>query len=421
MKQPLTEIITIGDEILYGQIVDTNSQWISKELDNIGIRTIRKTTVADTEADILSAFAEASGRADIILITGGLGPTHDDLTKPCLAKFFGSEITLNQQALEEVKSIFEKIGRPLTETNKQQAYLPINCQVVTNRAGTAPGMWFNENGKIFVSMPGVPHEMKTMMTEQILPRLGNEFNTPSIYHKIVKTIGLGESWLSDQLKPWEKQLPNHIKLAFLPGLGEVKLRLTAVGSNIPVLEEEVAQQIKMLHESVGKYIYGYDKDTLPRVVGGLLRKMNLNIATAESCTGGKVAHLLTSVAGSSDYFIGSIVAYQNRLKESMLDVNPETIENHGAVSEQTVIEMANGVRSRLNSNIGIATSGIAGPGGGTPEKPVGTVWIACADERETVAKRLNLFKDRAINIELTAKAVLNLVRQRLQEMDGEKS
>ena len=421
MKQTLTEIITIGDEILYGQIVDTNSQWISRELDSIGIRTIRKTTVSDTETDILSAFEEASERADIILITGGLGPTNDDLTKPCLAKYFGSEIVLNPQALEEVTNLFNKIGRELTETNKQQAYLPANCEVVTNRVGTAPGMWFYEEGKVYVSMPGVPHEMKTMMKEQIIPRLQDQFNTPSIYHKIVKTIGLGESWLADQLKTWEGQLPQHIKLAYLPGLGEVKLRLTAVGANFTDLENEVAEQIKLLDQVVGTYIYGYDQDTLPSVVGKLLKTRKLSIASAESCSGGKVANLLTSIPGSSEYFIGSIVAYQNRLKESLLQVKAETLSSYGAVSEQTVIEMAEGVRIQLNSAIGVATSGIAGPGGGTAEKPVGTVWIAIADNQGTIAKRLSLFKDRGVNIELTAKAVLNLVRQRLVEMDGEKA
>ena len=420
--QPIrAEIITIGDEILYGQIVDTNSQWISKELDKIGVKTVRKTTVSDSELDILGALSESTTRADIILITGGLGPTSDDLTKPCLAKFFQCDLALNQQALKEVQLIFTKIGRELTETNRQQAYLPTKCSVVTNRVGTAPGMWFQKQGIVYVSMPGVPHEMKTMMTEQVLPKLQTIFRTPAIYHKIIKTIGIGESWLADKIESWEKKLPPHIKLAYLPGLGEVKLRLTAVGDDKTGLAYEVDQQIENLKLLAGKHIYGYDKDTLPTVVGNLLRDLNLTIASAESCSGGSVAQAITSVAGSSDYFMGSIVAYQNRLKESLLGVKPATLNNHGAVSEPTILEMAEGIRKSLKVDIGVATSGIAGPGGGSDEKPVGTVWVAYVDEKNKITKKLSLYKDRAINIKLTTQAVLNLVRQRLLKMDGEKT
>lgn len=421
MQTVRAEIITIGDEILYGQIVDTNSQWISKELDKIGVTTVRKTTVSDSEPDILSAFAESTSRADIILITGGLGPTNDDLTKPCLAKFFHCELALNEQALKDVTLIFKKIGRELTETNRQQAYLPTRCSAITNRVGTAPGMWFQETRKVYVSMPGVPHEMKTMMVEQVIPRLQTVYKTPAIYHKIVKTIGIGESWLADKIESWEHQLPPHIKLAYLPGLGEVKLRLTAVGNDHTELENEVDNQIKNLKPLAGKYIYGYNRDTLPAVVGSILRDQKLTIACAESCSGGSLAKAITSVAGSSDYFMGSIVAYQNNLKESLLGVRAETLEKHGAVSEDTIIEMADGIRRRLNTDIGVATSGIAGPGGGTAQKPVGTVWIAYSDNKTKVAKKLALYKDRTINISLTTKAVLNLVRQRLMEMNGEKA
>ncbi len=420
MQPVRAETITIGDEILYGQIVDTNSQWISKELDKIGVKTVRKTTVSDSESDILEALAEASARADIILVTGGLGPTTDDLTKPCLAKFFQCDLALNEQALKDVQSIFDKIGRELTETNRQQAYLPTKCNVITNRVGTAPGMWFQENGKVYVSMPGVPHEMKTLMIEQVLPKLKTTFQTPAIYHKIVKTIGIGESWLADKIETWELQLPPHIKLAYLPGLGEVKLRLTAIGDDLGKLENEVHQQIKNLKPLAGEYIYGYDRDTLPAAVGNLLRSQKLTIASAESCSGGSVAQAITSVDGSSDYFMGSIVAYQNHLKKSLLAVSPVTLDNFGAVSEHTVLEMAEGIRKMLKVDIGVATSGIAGPGGGSLEKPVGTVWIAYVDGKNKISKKLSLYKDRAINIKLTTQAVLNLVRQRLVELDGEK-
>ena len=420
MKLVKAEIITIGDEILYGHIVDTNSQWISNELDNIGVKTVRKSTISDQEQDILSALAEATSRADIILITGGLGPTNDDLTKPTLTKYFDTHLELNEQALLDVKWIFEKVGRELTETNKQQAFLPINCKVVRNRAGTAPGMWFNENDRVYISMPGVPHEMKIMMTEEVLPKIRDVFNTPTIYHKMVKTIGIGESWLSDKIKIWEEQLPVHIKLAYLPGLGEVKLRLTAIGNDQKKLQTEVNEQLQLLNQYVEKYTYGYDQDTLSLVIGRLLKAQGLTIATAESCTGGRVAQEITSIPGSSEYFIGSVVAYSNRVKEELLQVNPLTLSNYGAVSEQTVMEMAIGVRKQLQSDIGIATSGIAGPGGGTQDKPVGTIWIACSGPKNTVAKKLSLYKDRLTNIRYTTNALLNLVRQRLVEMDGEK-
>ncbi len=420
MDHVRAEIISVGDEILYGQIVDTNSQWISRELDQIGIKTVRKTTVSDSEEDILNALEQATARAQIILMTGGLGPTSDDLTKPCLAKYFNCGLALNPQALAEVQRIFDKIGHELTETNRQQAFLPTKCQHVTNRAGTAPGMWFYEDGKVYVSMPGVPHEMKIMMTEQVMPKLKTVYKMPAIYHKIVRTIGIGESWLSDKIKPWEEQLPNHIKLAYLPGLGEVRLRLTAIGENMAALKKDVQDQLDKLLPLIKPYIYGFDNDSVPKIVGDLLRKQKLTIAAAESCTGGTVAQAITSIAGSSDYFLGGVVAYHNALKESLLGVSPDTLNRHGAVSEQTVLEMAEGIKSRLGADIGIATSGIAGPGGGSPEKPVGTVWIAYADENKAVAKKLSLYKDRDINNRLTTQRVLNLVRQSLVEMDGEK-
>jgi nicotinamide-nucleotide amidase len=308
----------------------------------------------------------------------------------------------------------------MTETNRQQAYLPEKCTMISNRAGTAPGMWFKENGSVFVSMPGVPHEMKIMMTEQVLPRLQAVFQTPVIFHKLVKTIGIGESWLADKIRSWEDQLPAHIKLAYLPGLGEVKLRLTATGVDFEVLEREVSEQLVILRSLAGEFIYGYDQDTLPLIIGRSLLKNNLTIATAESCSGGAVAKALTSTAGSSGYFIGSVIAYHNRIKIGLLGVKQETLQSYGAVSEETVIEMAESVRMRLSTDIGLAISGIAGPDGGTPDKPVGTIWVACADHEKTVTKKLSLYKDRNINIELTTQGVLNLLRQRLVEMDGEK-
>jgi nicotinamide-nucleotide amidase len=410
MRTITAELLTIGDEILYGQIVDTNAQWMSVELTNIGIKVIRKTTVADDEADILTAFAEAEKRADIILITGGLGPTSDDLTKPCLAKYFNCEMQINEEALAEVTEFFKSRGRELTEVNRQQAALPVCCEKVTNKMGTAPGMWFDRNSKVFVSMPGVPHEMKYMMTHQILPRLKKTFRTPTIHHTVIRTVGIGESFLADKISSWEKTLPAHIKLAYLPNPGEVKLRLTAIGEDSEKLIAESAHFVEALKLLAGDYIFGVGDDPLESVLGKQLRERKLTIAAAESCTGGFVSHLITSVPGSSDYFLGSVIAYSNKLKTHQLGVAEKVLQEKGAVSEETVIEMAKGVRAKFKSDIGVSTSGVAGPGGGTEEKPVGTVWIAYTDQHQTVTKKLQLSKDRLINIRMSSVAVLNLIR-----------
>lgn len=404
------ELLTIGDEILYGQIVDTNSQWMSVELSQVGIKVIRKTTVGDQEDEILTAFAEAEKRADVVLITGGLGPTNDDLTKPCLAKFFNCEMRIHEEALADVTSFFKSRGRELTEINKLQASLPICCEKITNTMGTAPGMWFHQKGKVFVSMPGVPHEMKRMMTDLVIPKLKQTFQTPTIYHRVIRTAGIGESFLAEKIKDWENSLPTHIKLAYLPGLGDVKLRLTAIGENPVEIEKEINELVVSLQERAGQFIYGYGEDPLEVVIGNTLREKKLTLAVAESCTGGYLTHLITSVPGSSEYFLGSIIPYAYEIKMRQLGVKPETLELHGAVSEETIIEMANLVRAKFNTDIGVATSGIAGPGGATPEKPVGTVWIAYSDKHHTVARKLQLSKDRLINIKLASNAVLNLIR-----------
>ncbi len=409
------EILTIGDEILYGQILDTNSQWISDILDRAGIRITQKTTVGDIENDILRAFREAESRADIVLITGGLGPTRDDLTKPLLAKYFDCGMEPNQEALRQVKEFFHSKGLELTPINELQATLPTCCEVVENKLGTAPGMWFERNGKVFVSMPGVPHEMKKMMTDTVIPRLHEVFETAVIYHKLVKTIGIGESWLANKIQEWEDALPENIKLAYLPSLGQVRLRLTAFGDDRKQLEEQVEAEIARLMPLAGNYIYGFDKDEIQEVIGRMLCDQCLTIAAAESCTGGYLSHLITSVPGSSEYFVGSVIAYENTIKEALLGVNHQTLMDHGAVSEQTALEMAAGVRIKTGANIGVATTGIAGPGGGTPEKPVGTVWIAYDDGKESYARKLQLWKDREVNIRASAVAVLNMIRIRLSK------
>jgi nicotinamide-nucleotide amidase len=410
MKKITAEILAIGDELLYGQTLDTNSHWISGELDKIGIKVVRRTTIGDIESEILTAFAEAEKRADVILITGGLGPTSDDLTKPCLAKYFNCELQIHEEALAEVTEFFKSRGRELTELNRLQAALPNACIKITNPNGTAPGMWFDKDEKVFMSMPGVPHEMKTMITNQVIPRLLKKYQMPVIHHKMIRTIGIGESFLAEKIESWEKALPNHIKLAYLPSLGEVKMRLTCTGNSLENLQQEADALAEKLNDYVGQHIYGYGEDPIEVVLGNTLRNKKLTLSVAESCTGGYLSHLITSVPGSSEYFLGSMIPYAYEIKMRQLGVKPETLEKYGAVSEPTIIEMANIVRAKFNTDIGVATSGIAGPGGATPDKPVGTVWIAYSDKHQTVTKKLQLSKDRMINIRMASTAVLNLIR-----------
>ena len=420
MSQVPAELISIGDELLYGQTLDTNSQWMSVELDKIGIKVVRKTTVGDVESEILQAFTEAEERADVILMTGGLGPTNDDLTKPCLAKYFDSAISMNPEALRHITQLFESRGFSLNETNKKQAELPDKCKMVLNRLGSAPGMWFEKGKKIFVSMPGVPHEMKEMMTSEVLPKVKRFYETPVILHKMIMTAGIGESWLSDKIRDWENNLPPHLKLAYLPGLMQVKLRLTGIGADPQSMDQEMDEEIARLLPVIDPYVYGFDGESLESAIGKILVDQQKTLATAESCTGGHVAQTITSIAGSSRYFNGGLVPYQNDMKIKLLHVNPGTLKKHGAVSEQTVMEMANNVREVFNADVGVSSSGIAGPGGGSEEKPVGLIWIACADGEKTVTRKLQLGTERLINIRRTTTAVLYLLWQSLAQKNREK-
>ena len=417
MKKTVTaEILAIGDELLYGQIQDTNSLWISQELDKIGVRVVRRTTVGDNRHDMLHAFEAAEKVADVVLITGGLGPTSDDLTKPVLAEYFGCGIELVPEALESVSKFFERRGRELTDTNKLQAHLPTKCTYVENEVGTAPGMWFEEHGVVWISMPGVPHEMKKLMKDFVLPKLKTIYDLPVIYHRVIKTVGIGESWLSDLIKEWELSLPPHVRLAYLPSLGEVKLRLTAFGNSKPFVEKAVETELEKVYPLISKYIYGYDKISLQEAVGQLLLAQAKTVAFAESCSGGYISHLITSIDGSSGYFQGAMIPYHNDFKSNLLGVSTETLKTLGAVSEQTVIEMANSVKTKFAADYGVASSGIAGPAGGTPEKPVGTVWIACSHPKGVATKLLHLTTDRSINIHLTAISALNLLRMCILEL-----
>ncbi len=413
MKPVYAEVITIGDEILYGQITDTNTQWISAALSEIGIKTIRKSSVGDTAEQIVQILHEAKSRADVILITGGLGPTKDDITKKTLTSYFGSQLVLNEEALTNVTELFAQRGKALTELNRQQAMVPDNCTCLVNKVGTAPGMWFEQDGKVWISMPGVPSEMKWLMQNLVLDKLKTVFQTPVIYHKIIRTAGIGESFLADIIEAWEDALPPHIRLAYLPSVGQVKLRLTAIGTDVAVLQDEVQQQINQLVTLVPAYIYGYDADEMETVVGNMLTQRNLTLSVAESCTAGYLAHTLTRIPGCSTYFMGGMVVYSNEMKIHQLGVKKETIDTYGAVSEETVCEMAQNIRAITGTDVGLAISGIAGPDGGTPEKPVGTVWIAYADAEKTITLKEQFFRERMINIHLSTLYALNMVRQYL--------
>ncbi len=421
MEKVLAEVITIGDELLFGQTLDTNTQWIGTQLSNVGISIIRRTTVGDLREEILKSLREASQRADIILITGGLGPTKDDITKQTLAAYFDTPLVVNEQALQEVTALFASRNRSITPTNAKQAELPQSCTMISNSMGTAPGMWFEQEGKVYVSMPGVPYEMKTMMEKSVVPMLKQTFKLPVIYHKMIQTAGIGESWLSDKIEQWETSLPAHIKLAYLPHYGRVRLRLTAFGENYQTLEKQVGEEVEKLLPLIQPYVYGFGDLSLEEAIGQLLSKNHQTLATAESCTGGHVAHTITSIAGSSAYFKGGMIPYSNELKISILGVKKATIDAHGAVSEQTVTEMAQQIRTLYQTDYGIATTGVAGPDGGAPQKPVGTVWIAVADAQHTYTKKLSLTQDRGLNIQHTTINILNLLRLALTGMVDIKS
>jgi nicotinamide-nucleotide amidase len=405
-------IITIGDELLIGQVIDSNSAWMAQELNKIGIWVKRRIAVGDQRDDIIRALDHESQDARIILITGGLGPTADDITKPLLAEYFEGKLIVDEQALLNVKHIFETVlKRPLIERNLKQAEVPDVCQVIQNKRGTAPGMWFEKEGKIYVAMPGVPNEMKGMMTDSVIPGLQRHFTLPFISHKTLLTAGIGESFLAERLGDFESSLPSSIKLAYLPNYGMVRLRLTATGNNKEKLETELRLQFDSLKGRVAEWTVTDEDLSLQEVVGKLLKEKKQTVGTAESCTGGYISHLFTSIPGSSEYFIGSVVSYSNEIKESILEVNPETIRTRGAVSEETVLQMLKGALKVLKTDYAIADSGIMGPDGGTPDKPVGTVWVAVGNRDKVIAQKFYFRFDRIRNIELTAAGALNMLRK----------
>ena len=411
-------IITIGDELLIGQTIDTNSAFIAQELNKIGIWVKRRLAVGDVKEQITDALKQQAADCRVIIITGGLGPTADDITKPTLCEYFGSKMIIDDQALNNVKEIFSKLNRPLVPRNMKQAEVPDNCTVLHNSRGTAPGMWFEKDGVIYVSLPGVPNEMKGLMMQQVLPRLKEVLTLPAVVHRTLLTSGIGESTIADTIEDFENALPKHIKLAYLPSYGLVRLRLTGRGSELPVLEKEVVEQFEKLKPLVNQWMVAEEDISLQESVSRLLKKKKKTVATAESCTGGYIAHLITSKAGSSSIYNGSIVSYANQVKEHLLGVKHETLEQYGAVSEQTVMEMVQGALQQLNTDYAIATSGIMGPDGGSAEKPVGTVWIAVGSKTKIKAASFYFRYDRTRNIEMTAQTALTLLRRFIVEEEG---
>lgn len=404
------ELISIGDELLIGQVVNTNAPWISRQLNKAGFAVKQITVVGDLEDEIINALDLARKRADIILITGGLGPTKDDLTKQVLCKYFNTHLVFDPQAYNDIENIFRARGREVTPTNRTQAELPASCIPVYNKNGTAPGMWFHADGKVFVSMPGVPYEMEAMMTDFVIPKLMQEFKSTPVIHKTILTQGIGESYLSDMIAEWENNLPEYMKLAYLPAAGMVRLRLTGMGES-KNMENEMIIETGKLKKLIAPYIYGEEDETLAEIIGKLLRASGKTLATAESCTGGNIAHLITSVPGSSEYYIGSVVSYSNEIKKNELNVNADTLLRKGAVSEEVAIQMAEGVRKKYNVDFAISTTGIAGPDGGSEEKPVGTVWIAVADAEKTIAKKFLLGTNRMRVIQVASETALNQLRK----------
>jgi nicotinamide-nucleotide amidase len=395
----LAEIITIGDEILIGQIVDTNSAWMARHLNEVGIRVKQISSVSDDREHILKALAEAHNRADIILITGGLGPTKDDITKKTIAAYFGVGMIENAAALDNVTRIFAKYNRPLLEVNRLQTQVPENCEVILNKNGTAPGMWFNHEGKIYVSMPGVPFEMMYMMEDEVIPKLRSTLKLPVIIHKTILTAGEGESFLADRIADIEDSLPPYIKLAYLPKLGQVRLRLSGEGDDETLLKQKVNEYAEQITKRVGSFVVAQEDIPLEKVILNMMAEKGLKLSVAESCTGGYISHLFTQHAGSSEVFLGGAVTYSNGMKEQLLGVKKETMEKYGAVSGEVVTEMVEGAVRNFGSDYAIAVTGIAGPGGGSDEKPVGTVWIAAATKGKTQIKKFTFGNKRIQNIE----------------------
>lgn len=408
------EIITIGDELLIGQIVDTNSAWMANELHDHGYSVVQISSISDEEMHIYEALKSAEKRADIILITGGLGPTKDDITKLTLAKYFGDNLIFHKDVFDHVKSLFDARNIEMPKVNSGQADLPSRCTPLKNIKGTAPGMWFNENGKVYVSMPGVPYEMKYLMQNEVIPKLNEQFSREELIYKTLLTQGIGESSLMELIGGWESDLlDNDLKLAWLPSAGQVRLRISTKGQDRIALESHIDSYVTKLKTLIPEYFVGYDSDPIEILIGNLLRDNKWTVCTAESCTGGYLAHLLTQHPGSSDFFEGSVVSYSNRVKESVLGVSWHSLKEFGAVSRQVVEEMAVGAKRHLGTDCSIATSGIAGPSGGSDGKPIGTVWIAVATTNGIYSEKFRFGTDRQKNIIRSSQSALRMLQKEM--------
>lgn len=410
-------VITIGKEILIGQITDTNAAFIGQKLTETGLEVVRMITVTDTVESIGSALKEASEYAGIIISTGGLGPTSDDVTKPALCRYFQTSLTLHRPTRDHIQQLLAARNMQMNELNAAQAMLPASAQVLFNQYGTAPGLWFEKEGKHYIFLPGVPFEMKAILLDDVLPELKKRFSLPLILHRTIMTQGLPESYMAERLQDFEKQLPPGVSLAYLPSYGGVRLRISASGRNRQELEHLVDGQIQLALKVIQPFVYGYDEESLPEAIGKILRERKLSLSVAESCTGGSIAAAVTSVPGSSEYFKGGVVAYSNEIKEKELLVPAGLIQKHGAVSKEVVMAMAGGILRKFNTDLTIAVTGIAGPGGGTPDKPVGTVWIAVGDKSNIVVRAFRFGENRERNIYRTTQTALNMLRMLVQGID----
>lgn len=407
----IAEIINIGDELLIGQIVNTNASWMAQRLHLAGIMVSDISAIGDNRDSILRQLDLSLKRSDIIFMTGGLGPTNDDITKSALCEFFNCGLVFNEETYKDVESLFLKFGRRVTEVNRKQAEIPDKCIPIRNTNGTAPGLWFKMENKNVISLPGVPFELKPMLEDFVIPEITKDRQSHNFIYKTILTTGKGESDLSSVIKDWENGLPENLKLAYLPQPGIVRLRLQGQGVDKDEIKKGLADEITKLEKLIPDLIFGYDEDTLEEIIGRLLIKKHQTLATAESCTGGYISHLITTVPGCSEYYLGSIISYSNKTKQHILKVEEDTLLIHGAVSEETAVSMAANARKLLGSDYAIATTGIAGPGGGTEQKPVGTVWIAVASEDGVIAKKFLMGNNRERNIRKTALTALNMLRK----------
>ncbi len=411
-------ILTIGDEILIGQVVDTNSAFIAAELNKAGIKVQRIFSVGDEPDEIIAGLDLAGNNSDFVFVTGGLGPTRDDITKQTICKYFNSVLKLNDEVLDDIRAFIGKRGlTEISELNRKQAEVPDKCTVIRNTNGTAPAMWFEKTKTHFVFMPGVPHEMKGLMTDTIIPKIKNLFSLPAIVHKTVLTFGSFEASLAQILEDWHKQLPEGLKIAYLPGGGIIRLRFSMSGPEKQTIVNTINCELEKLHQIIPGIIFGYDEDTMEKVVGVKLAERNLTVSCAESCTGGKISSMITSIPGSSNYFKGSVIAYSNEIKTNTLDVNADDIIKHGAVSQCVAEQMAKGVQKLTGSDCSIAVTGIAGPDGGSPEKPVGTVWIAVSTNKRTISRKYVFGGNREFNILRASVAALNMLREELIQIN----